>query len=213
MPRTSATSRDRDGSSAFTSATLDLVGRMPSSRERPSEVPADRARSIMASAAARAAATAGGLALPPGPLGWITMMPEIVAVWRIQAQMVADIAGAYGRQAQLSREQMIYCLFRHTAAQAMRDLMVRAGERLVFRQASSRILGGIARKVGVRLSQRIAGKSLYRWLPVVGALGVAGYAFYDTRQVAKTTVDLFERERAAERKLEREQAARSATWT
>ena len=36
--------------------------------------------------------------------------------------------------------------------------------------------------------------SMSRWLPVVGAMGVGAYAYYDTRQVAKTAVALFERE-------------------
>jgi hypothetical protein len=172
---------------------------MPATRERRSAAPADRARAIAASAAARAAATAGGLALPPGPLGWITILPEVVAVWRIQAQMVADIAGAYGKQRYLSREQMIYCLFRHTAAQAVRDLVVRVGERVIVRRASAGILQSIARKVGVRVTERAIGKGLSRWLPVVGALGVAGYAFYDTGQVARTAIGLFEQELETER--------------
>jgi len=58
---------------------------------------------------------AGTLALPPGPLGWMTILPEMVGVWKIQAQMVADIAALYGKTATLTQEQMLYCLFKHTA--------------------------------------------------------------------------------------------------
>jgi hypothetical protein len=193
MPRIAAIPLDRKVSSTFATAVLDFLGRMPATRERRSGAPRERARAIAASAAARAAATAGGLALPPGPIGWLTILPEVVAVWKIQAQMVADIAGAYGKQALLSREQMIYCLFRHTAAQAVRDLVVRVGERFVVRRASVGVLQSIARKIGVRLTERAIGKGLSRWLPVIGALGVAGYAFYDTGHVAKTAIELFER--------------------
>jgi hypothetical protein len=35
-------------------------------------------------------------------------------------------------------------------------------------------------------------------LPVVGALGVAGYAYYDTAQVAATAISLFEKDVARE---------------
>jgi len=35
-----------------------------------------------------------------------------VAIWRIQAQLVSDIAGLYGKDLQLTRSHMVYCLFR-----------------------------------------------------------------------------------------------------
>jgi hypothetical protein len=48
----------------------------------------------------------------------------------------------------------------------------------------------------VKLSQRVIAKSAARWLPVVGSIGVAGYAYYDTQQVAATATELFESELA-----------------
>ena len=119
------------------------------------------------------------------------MLPELIAIWRIQAQMVSDIAAAYGKQATLGREQMLWCLFRHTAAQAFRDLVVRMGDRLLFRRVSYAVVERIAKQVGVKIGQRAAGKGLARWLPVVGALGVGAYAYYDTGQVAATAIELF----------------------
>jgi hypothetical protein len=139
----------------------------------------------------KAAATAGALAIPPGPAAYVTILPEILTVWRIQAQMVADIAAVHGKASLLSQEQMIYCLFRHTAAQAMRDIVIRVGERYLVKRASLRTLQKIAEKVGIRITQRVIKKAISRWVPVVGALGVGGYAWYDTANVAKTAIDLF----------------------
>jgi hypothetical protein len=92
------------------------------------------------------------------------------------------------------REQMLYCLFRHTPAQAVRDVVVRVGERVFGQRASLRVLQGIANKIGIKNTQRAIGKSMARWLPVVGALGVGAYAYFDTGQGARTAIDLFERE-------------------
>ena len=36
------------------------------------------------------------------------------------------------------------------------------------------------------------GTAASRWLPVIGAAAVAGYAYYDTLQVAKTAIGLLE---------------------
>ena len=46
----------------------------------------------MPAAAAKAALAAGTLALPPGPLGWATIAPEMLAVWHIQRQLVEAAA-------------------------------------------------------------------------------------------------------------------------
>src|SRR5438093_8035264 len=156
--------------------------------------PEERARVIARNAAIKAAMASGALALPPGPLGYVTIIPDLVAIWKIQAQMVADIAGTFGKKAHLSREQMMYCLFRHAAAQAMRDIVVRVGERVLIRQPALRIVQQVLRRIGVRITQRLAGGAIARWLPIVGALGVGAYAYYDTGQVADTAIDLFRRE-------------------
>jgi hypothetical protein len=170
---------------------LDFVGNIPHSKVDASGRPEEEAKRIANASASKAGLTAGSLALPPGPLGWLTVLPELVAIWKIQAQMVSDIAHVFGKDARLGREQMLYCLFRHTAAQAFRDVVIRLGDRLVFRRASMAALNRIAQRVGVSVTQRTVGKGITRWLPVVGALGVGAYAYYDTAQVAKTAIDLF----------------------
>jgi hypothetical protein len=197
MPATALTvikGADRDPGGVVGETVLNFIGRVPHTDEHRGNAPVERAHAIANGAARRAAAAAGSLALPPGPFGWLTILPELVAVWKIQAQMVADIAGTYGKTAFLSREQMIYCLFRHSAAQAVRDLVVRVGERYLIQRVSLQALQVVARAVGLRITRQTIGKGVSRWLPLVGAIGVGVYAFYDTRQVARNAIELFERE-------------------
>ncbi len=170
----------------------DIVARVPATREGKAEDPAAAARTLARKAAARAAALSGALALPPGVLGLMTVLPDLVAIWRIQAQLVSDISGLYGKQMQLTRTHMLYCLFRHAASQLARDVAVRAGERLVIRQLSSGALRSVLSSIGISVTQRIAGTAASRWLPIVGAAAVAGYAYFDTLQVAKTAVRMLE---------------------
>ncbi len=174
-----------------TRAILDFIAAVPASGERADHAPRARAHALTTAAARHAALTAGTLALPPGPLGWLTLLPELVTIWKIQAQLVSDVAAAHGRHVELGREQMMYCLFRHTAAQALRDLAVRMGDRVLFQPLSQRLAEQIARQLGVRLSRRLLGAGAARWLPVVGAAGVGAYAYYDTVQVGKTALTLF----------------------
>ena len=81
--------------------------------------------------------------------------------------MVSDLAAVYGKTASLTKEHMVYCLFRHTAAQALRD-------------------------VAVRVAQRSVRGAMARWLPVAGAMGVGAYAYFDTSQVGATAMELFD---------------------
>jgi hypothetical protein len=184
----------QEAGSRVGNALLDFIAAPPRSKLDKSDNPEAAARAKANAAAAAAALAAGALSLPPGPAGWLTILPEMVGVWKIQAQLVADIAALYGHRATLTEEQMIYCLFKHTAAQAVRDLVVRAGERALVQRVTVKALQIIAKRIGIKVSQQTIGKGLARWLPIVGAVGVGAYAYYDTAQVAATAIGLFKGE-------------------
>lgn len=175
-------------------ALLDFLSEIPKTHERASARPMERARAIAQTAATKAAVFSGSLALPPGPLAVLTIIPDLVGIWKLQAQMIADIAGTFGKEFTLTREQMLYCLFRHAAAQLVRDLVARVGERVVVRTLPLKAIQRLVEKIGIKVTQRMAASAAARWLPVIGAMGVGAYAFYDTRQVAKTAIDLFQKE-------------------
>jgi hypothetical protein len=171
-----------------------VTSRVPASAEDRSHEPSVRAYEMTMTAASQAGAAAGALALPPGPLGMLTILPDLLAVWHIQRQLVADIAACYGKSAELHQDTMMYCLFRHAAAQVVRDLVVRIGERLLLRRASVATIERSLQRIGIVVSQRAVGRTLSRWLPIAGAVGVGAYAFYDTVQVGRTAQQLFESE-------------------
>ena len=188
-----ATSND-SAKAQMANAIFDLVLNVPTSTESTLQNPVARAHEVSRAAARKASLVSGSMALPPGFLGWLTVLPELYGVWKLQAQMVSDIASIYGKQSTLGREQMLYCLFKHVSAQLFRDVVVRVGERVVVREASLKVLQAIAQQVGVKVSQAVLGKSLSRFVPLIGAVGVGAYAYFDTLQVAKNAVELFERE-------------------
>jgi hypothetical protein len=175
----------RDVPTLIQNAIMDVLSRIPATDEPHGNSPVTRARAIAKAAAIKTATVSGTLSLPPGPAGWLTVIPDLTMVWKIQSQMVADIAGAFGKHSYLGNEQMVYCLFRHAAAHTVRGMAIRA---------PARAITVAARKLGLPVAKRIAGRGLSRWLPVVGAVGVAGYAYYDTMRVATTTIELFRSE-------------------
>jgi hypothetical protein len=147
-------------------ALLSLINEIPDSDEKAALDPIAVAREIVAKASLKAAGISGTLALPPGPAGWLTILPDLIAVWHVQRQMISDIAAVYGKRAQLTPEAMLYCLFRHAAAQVVRGLVTRVGQRLLVRRPTLRVIQTILQRVGVKITQRIASAGIARLLPV-----------------------------------------------
>ena len=167
-----------------------VLADIPAPASGRAEVPDSAAKTIARRAAKRAALLSGSLALPPGPLGFVTLLPDLYLIWQTQRQMVSDIFGVYGRSAELTRTHMLYCLFRHAASQVLRDVAVRGAERLVIRQLSGSALRNALGGIGVSVSQRLAGNATGRWIPLAGAAAVGAYAYWDTLQVANTATRL-----------------------
>jgi hypothetical protein len=163
-----------------------VIADVPPPRTHAVMDPAREAETIARRAAKQAALLSGSLALPPGPIGMLTVLPDLYLIWKTQRQMVADIFGLYGRSAELTRTHMLYCLFRHAASHVLRDLAVRTGQRVIVQEIASGALQGLAQKVGVTVTKRVLGTAASRWVPLAGAAAEGAYAYWDTLQVAKT---------------------------
>jgi uncharacterized protein (DUF697 family) len=173
---------------------LKVIHEIPSSAEKQKSDALLHARKLITDASLKAAGISGALALPPGPWGWLTILPDLAAIWRLQAQLVADIAALYGKNGKLTEESLIYCLFRHAAAQVVRDLVARMGERVIVQRVSLQVAEDIMAGIGIRVIRRVARGGLWRLLPAIGALAVAAYAYYDTEQVGRNAIDFFSKD-------------------
>ena len=171
-----------------------MLAKIPESQESLAKNPTKRAKEIMHEASIKAGMISAGLALPPGPLGILTVIPDLLQIWRLQQQMVADIAACYGKSASLTQEMMVYCLFRHGAAMFARDLLVRVGERMIMKESSVRLIQQVLQRVSIEVSQKMIGKSVSRWVPLVGPAMIGWYSWHDTKKVAQTAMDTFMRD-------------------
>jgi hypothetical protein len=169
-----------------------VIAEIPPPRTHRVHDAARAAEVIARSAAQKAALVSGSLALPPGPLGLLTILPDLHLIWKLQRQMVADIFALHGRSAELTRTHMLYCLFRHLASQVLRDVTVRAGQRVMIEQLSSGALKSMLATLGTSVTKKVAGNTAGRWIPLAGAAAVGAYAYWDTLQVAKTARRLLE---------------------
>ena len=170
---------------------FELITDIPESLHAPTENSDEKINKLIRQAAVKASLVSATLSVPAGVTGVLTSIPDIAAIWRIQAQLVSDIAATYGKFAQLSREAMVWCLFRHSAAQLVRDIAVRTGSRIVVQKVSFAVLEKLLKKIGVKVSTKFLGRAALRAIPAIGAIGNGAYSFYDTTEVGKTAAAYF----------------------
>ena len=170
---------------------FNLITDIPDSLLAPNTDPDKRVEILTRQAALKAATVSTSLSIPAGFTGVLTSIPDIAAVWRIQAQLVSDIACTYGKFAMLSREAMVWCLFRHSAASLLRDVAVRTGSRIVVQKLSLSALQKLLQRIGVKVSTNFLGRIALRAIPAIGAIGNGAYTFFDTMEVGKTAATYF----------------------
>jgi hypothetical protein len=171
-----------------------LVAEVPDSGEVSSLEPKKRAEALADKAAWRSAGVAGAMAFVPGPAGILTIIPALVEIWRIQRQLVSDIAACYGKTPELTQTMMMYCLFRHGSATVFKETVVQVSGRLLVRQASLGVIQRIIEKVSINITQRVIGQFISRWLPLLGSAAIGTFSYRDTKKVAANAIDAFERE-------------------
>lgn len=192
-----------------------VTGGVPESKEPgKAKRPYERSKEITQKACAKAAAVSGGLALPVGPLGMLTVLPDLVLVWRIQAQMVADIAAAFGHKKLLTEQDLMTCLFSHVAGTALREYERaipiehddKSGQSILdlidhFTRSGSRDLAvRVSKQIGQAVIERVAKRAASRIVPLAGAAIVSAYAALDTKEVARTAVEMFSGDKLPARK-------------
>lgn len=183
--------KERESHEYLAGLLMNLLSKVPHSSETDSQNPRQRAAEIIRLASIKASLSSATCAAIPGPLGFATILPDLLNVWNIQRQMVADVAAVYGKSAILTREMMLFCLFRYGAGVALRDMVVRIGNRLLVRETTLQAFQRILTKVGVKVTQKALSSAISRWVPIVGSAGMGAYSFYDTKRVGRTAMESF----------------------
>lgn len=174
----------------------DLITHVPSSHYQISENPTQEAEELIRKACISTSLISGGLSIPGGLLGVATILPDLANIWRMQSQLVVDIAAIHGKLALVRQEDLIWCLFRHAAAQVARDFIIRTGQQMMLAQLSSKAMQTLLRKLSLKTAEKMGSRIFFRALPILGMGGAAAYAWLDTRDVGKTALELFQQRRA-----------------
>ena len=145
---------------------------IPTSKLSHSSSPDEKVKKLTEAAALKAAMVSATLSAPGGVVGMLASLPDLAAIWRIQAQLVADIAATYGKLGYLTKQSLVWCLCKQSGVQIARDVAMRVGTHFLLKKSKLKLLS--------------------RALPVVSAISGGAYAAYDTYSVSKIAKAYFE---------------------
>ncbi len=146
------------------------------------------------SAAWKAFTVSTGAALPPGPLGWATIVPEIITVTKLQINLIYRIAKYY-RQEQKVNSTILMLIFANEAGLALgRSLTRRVADRLIIRAVGSKAIRPMAQSIGTRIGSRISAKLVGRWIPVILAPVFGAFSKSMTAKIGQIADNLFTQE-------------------
>lgn len=149
------------------------------------------AEELISAASWKAFAASTALALPPGPLGLATILPELLTVTKIQINLVYAIAKLKGQEAKLN-DSLVALIFAHEAGlQIGRYLNENFGDKVIVKSLSQRAYAQIAEQVGIRIGIRITQKALGRWIPVLFAPVFGALSKKMTERIGQEALKMF----------------------
>lgn len=141
--------------------------------------------------ALKTASVSAALSIPGGIAGFVSMLPEIAAIWRLQARMVGSIAYSYGYEKLHGREQMIWCMFKQFGYGVVSKYVFQRGGVYVVKQMNTQAFKGAVQAIGVKMMQHQGGRAASRIIPVAGSLASGALSYRDTHRVGKNALRLY----------------------
>lgn len=132
--------------------------------------------------------------VPSGTAGILTVFPEVCSILKLQSRMVKDIAAVYGKEKSLSKEVILYCIFKKSGSNLFDRFIRMTASRTIVRPVSIRTFGNFLQKWSPLLAGKFFGKGISRILPLMGFAVGGASGYLDTRIVAITSMNLFSRD-------------------
>lgn len=160
-------------------------------KNNPQKIPEkSTVNSMISSVSLANSAVSGGSSLIPGPWGMLAVVPELVIVIRNQIALIYDIAAANGKKDLMTKE-LAAMVFASAMGTGVGGLAVVHGGQYLVRRSSLQVFQKLIAILGGKITQQVLKSAVSKWLPGVGALAMAAWTNYMTRQIGKKANEIF----------------------
>lgn len=135
----------------------------------------------------------GGAALIPGPMGMVSIVPEIALVFRNQIGLVYDIGRLHGKEEVLDRDLLMGVILTAMGSGATAVLVMHGG-RVLVKRSSLRVFQRLMAVLAGRITQKALKATISRWLPVVGAAFMAWFSHHMTKRIGRKADEIMRQE-------------------
>ena len=158
--------------------------------ERPSF---DKLTSIIKDCSNTNATISGSVGLIPGPYGMAAAVPEITLIIRNQLNMIYDIGVAHGKETHLNNELILGILVGSFGNGAV-GLLAIHGQKVMTKRVGQRVIQSVIQVLGGKITQQVAKSMAAKWIPIVGAIAMAGWSKYSTNIIGEKAIEIFSKE-------------------
>lgn len=132
--------------------------------------------------------------IPPGPFGLATILPEIMAITKLQINLIYRIAKYYNKEEKINSTLIIHVFITGFGIAMGRSLLRKVGTRFIVRalttQAIKKVAQQIGARIGIRALQRVGG----RWIPIISAPIFGAFSKSQTTKIGNAAIELFSKE-------------------
>ncbi len=154
----------------------------------------DLVRHITRKTAVKCASLAGASYLIPGKVSYALILPELLLIYRLQAQMIVDIAALYGKDNPMDKTLLFYCLFQGSSSNLFKHLIKDTGKRIIVRPVSIKMIEALILQLSKKIFKKSFSGSFSIFLPFVG-LAVSGTLNYlYTTRIGEIASQVFSKE-------------------
>lgn len=132
-------------------------------------------------------AAASGLL--PGPLGYISIIPELVLIVKNQLTMIYDIAFHHEKSGNITPTYFttLYFMLYHKVLGSKEIVISETDFQKTQQSLQERLTGAIV----IQIMSRLGRSMVCRWLPVIGATALAIWAGYETKKLGALSIKYF----------------------
>ena len=130
-------------------------------------------------------------ALPPGLLGWATLLPELVGITKVQINLVYAIAQFYGKEGKVNTTIVAYLFANQLGLRVAESMSEKVGQKLVIHIMSSQMLQPLIKQIAKAIGMSVTQKLIGRWVPFLLAPIFGAYSKKMTEKIGHEAIKLF----------------------
>ncbi|MCX7999534.1 MAG: hypothetical protein N3A69_11390 [Leptospiraceae bacterium] len=130
----------------------------------------------------------------PSYFGYFASLGEVYLLLKLQASMVKDIAVIFGKEKDLNKDLLLYCLFKNSHPNLWKGFIRFIGTRIILRPTSFSIFTQILKSLQPHIEMKLEsnfGKQLFSFF---GVLSLSTLSYLDTKIVGRTAIEIFSKE-------------------